>query len=134
MSSSSLLYVNSRKQIGRFLYVLTPINGEYIIKNATRKGRINLIDFNVRKSNKDNLEEMENCIQERFQSMELCLQRTLQEHKALIEEFKIELQEHREQEKEHRDMDRHLFCSITKRIEALEVESNRLPSRSGHNL
>jgi len=120
----SYLCDHSRKQIGKFLFVLTPTDGEYIIKKATRKGRINLIDYNVRESNKDIKEEMENKMQGHFHKMESVLQETWEKHRWMLEEYKKAAEEHRAQEQEHWKKEQDLLGSLAERVDALERKIN----------
>lgn len=108
-------------------------------KKTSWIGKIPYIKENINKAIEENNEEMGNNIKKRFHQMELALQKTLEEQSKMLKEYKKALdkhtkqeEEHREQEEEHWKKDQALLHSIAKRIDALEVESNKLASSLGH--
>jgi len=99
--------VHGRKQIGKFVYVLTPRDGQYAMKRTSWKGKIHVIEDNIKKVIKTNKEEMKTNIEEQLGKI-----------KRLLEE--------------QWNKDQDLLHSILERIKALEVETNRLTSSMDH--
>lgn len=120
------------KQIEKFLFVLIPKDGKHATKKTNWKGKINTIEDNVKKAIKDDKEEITKDMQERFYRMECMLQKTLEEHKQILEEYRGAIEENTKHNEEHRNEDQELLLSISERIKALEVETSKLALRVGH--